>query len=102
VDLSAEALLIQVSGAMMRILIAIGVGSLAWAVVNERRMQKHRKPGVTYAQVTLRKDGAWRRSDFFTEAGLVYQRRAARWGVIGAVALLAAFLMAWLLSSLAA
>jgi AraC family transcriptional regulator of adaptative response / DNA-3-methyladenine glycosylase II len=45
-------------------------------------------------------DGAWRRSDLFTEQGLAYQRVAARWGVTGAIALLAAFLAAWLLSSL--
>lgn len=54
------------------------------AIVNERRMQRHRHPGVSYAAVTFRRDGAWRRADLFTETGLVFQRRAAKWGMIGA------------------
>jgi hypothetical protein len=71
-------------------LIAAGVASLAWAVVNERRMQRHRLPGVTYRDVTLRRDGAWKRTDLFAPEGLAYQRRASKWGVIGALLLLLA------------
>jgi hypothetical protein len=55
------------------------------AVYNERRMQRHRQPGVTYAQVTFRRDGGWRRSDLFTDEGLKYQRRASTFGVPGAL-----------------
>ena len=55
------------------------------AVYNERRMQRHRQPGVTYAQVTFRRDGGWRRSDLFTSEGLKYQRRASGFGVPGAL-----------------
>jgi len=58
-----------------------GVVSATAAVINERRMQRHRQPGVTYAQVTFRKDGAWRRSDLFTSEGLAYQAKAARYGM---------------------
>jgi hypothetical protein len=55
------------------------------AIYNERMMQRHRRPGVTYAEVTLRRDGAWRRSDLFTEEGLRYQRRASGFGVPAAL-----------------
>ena len=55
------------------------------AIWNERRMQRHRRPGVTYAQVTFRKDGAWRNSELFTEEGLRYQRRASGFGVPAAL-----------------
>jgi hypothetical protein len=55
------------------------------AIYNERRMQRHRQPGVTYSQVTFRTDGAWRRSDLFTPEGLRYQRRASGFGVPGAL-----------------
>ena len=66
------------------------------AVFNERRMQRHRQPGVTYAQATLRRDGGWRRADLFTEEGLRYQRRASGFGV--PAALLWAFaVLAWAL-----
>lgn len=54
------------------------------AIVNERRMHRHRQPGVTYAQATYRRDGGWRRRDLFTPEGLAYQRQASRYGVIGA------------------
>ena len=77
------------------ILAGIGVVLLGAAVIAERRMQRHRQPGVTYAQVTLRRDGGWRRADLFTPAGLRYQRRASLCGVVGAL-LLAASLLAWI------
>lgn len=73
----------------------LGVGCLGAAVVNERRMQRHRQPGVGYRDVTLRRDGGWRRSDLFTEQGLRHQRRASTWGVTGG-ALLVAALLAWI------
>lgn len=95
-DLSLKALIVTVSGILLRPLIVAGVGALAWAVVNERRMQRHRQPGVTYGQVTWRRDGAWRREDLFTPEGLTYQRRASRWGLAGAVLLLCAVLLAWI------
>lgn len=60
------------------------------AIYNERRMQRHRQPGVTYAQVTFRKDGGWRRGDLFTAEGLKYQRRASGFGVPGALLWVAA------------
>ena len=63
------------------VLAVAGTLLMGVAVYNERRMQRHRQPGVTYAQVTLRKDGGWRRSDLFTEEGLKYQRRASGFGV---------------------
>jgi hypothetical protein len=55
------------------------------AIYNERRMQRHRQPGVSYAQATFRRDGGWRRDDLFTPEGLTYQRRAAGFGVIALV-----------------
>jgi hypothetical protein len=63
---------------------AFGVALLVWGIVNERRMQRHRQPGVSYAQVTWRRDGGWRRADLFTETGLAYQRRASTYGFSGA------------------
>lgn len=95
-DLSLKGLIIVLAGALIKPLVVVGVFALALAVLNERRMQKHRRPGVTYGEVTLRKDGGWKRSDLFTEAGLAYQKTAARWGVIGTISLLAAMLLAWL------
>lgn len=71
-----------------------GVGFLTAAVVHERRMHRHRQPGVSYATATLRRDGGWRRSDLFTEEGLRHQRRASLCGVTGG-ALLVAALLAW-------
>jgi hypothetical protein len=65
------------------------------AIYNERRMQRHRQPGVSYAQATFRRDGGWRRADLFTPEGLTYQRRAARFGVI-AVSLWILAMGAWL------
>ena len=58
---------------------------MAVAIYNERMMQRHRRPGVTYAQVTFRRDGAWRNSALFTEEGLRYQRRASGFGVPAAL-----------------
>ena len=54
------------------------------AIYSERRMHRHRQPGVTYAQATFRRDGGWRRADLFTAQGLAFQRRASTYGVIGA------------------
>ena len=72
-----------------------GVAALAIAVVHERRMQAHRRDGVSYGDVTLRKDGGWRCKDLFAPEGLAHQRRASRFGVAGAVLLLAG-LVAWI------
>jgi hypothetical protein len=72
----------------------IGFVLFAAAVWNERRMQHHRQPGVAYRDVTLRRDGGWRRPDLFTPIGLSYQRRASAFGVAGTVCLLLA-LLAW-------
>ena len=72
-----------------------GIVAMLIAVVSERHMQRHRRPGVTYRDVTLRKDGAWRNDALFTAAGLRYQRRASTWGVIGTLCWLGA-LVAWI------
>ncbi|HMC54251.1 MAG TPA: hypothetical protein VKH19_03700 [Gemmatimonadaceae bacterium] len=47
-------------------------------------MHRHRRPGVTYAQATFRRDGGWRRTDLFSAEGLAHQRRASTFGVTGA------------------
>ena len=73
-------------------LAALGIIALGIAVACERAMQRHRQPGVTYSQVTLRRDGGWRRGDLFTETGLRYQRQASSFGVAGAVLLLVSLL----------
>jgi len=65
---------------------------MAVAIVNERRMHRHRQPGVTYAQATFRRDGGWRRADLFTDEGLRFQRRAATLGVTGTALWVAALL----------
>ena len=62
-----------------------GTACAALAVRNERRMQRHRQPGVSYAAATFRRDGGWRRADLFTPQGLEYQARASRFGLAGAV-----------------
>jgi hypothetical protein len=62
-----------------------GAAASAVAVFNERRMHRHRQPGVTYWMATWRRDGGWRRDDLFTSEGLRYQREAARWGWTGAL-----------------
>lgn len=74
----------------------LGTLSMGIAVYNERRMQRHRQPGVTYGQATFRRDGGWRNTALFTETGLAHQRQASRYGVIGA-ALWVVALGAWLL-----
>lgn len=63
---------------------SVGTIFVLIAVVNERRMHLHRQPGVSYADATWRRDGGWRNTELFTAEGLRYQRRAARYGVIGA------------------
>ena len=62
---------------------SIGVILVGIAIWNERAMQKHRQPGVSYGDVTWRKDGGWRRADLFTEQGLAHQRRASAFGFSG-------------------
>ena len=65
------------------LLIALaGVVAAGIAVVHERRMQRHRRPGVGYREVTFRRDGGWRRADLFTPEGLAHQRRASRAGLV--------------------
>lgn len=76
------------------VIAAAGVACLATAVSYERRMHRHRQPGISYAEATLRKDGGWRRSDLFTPVGLQLQRKASLWGVTGGVLLLAS-IAAW-------
>ena len=61
-----------------------GALAAAAAVVSERRMQRHRQPGVSYRDATLRKDGGWRRGELFTAEGLRHQARASRFGVMAA------------------
>ena len=75
------------------LLAVAGLASIVAAVVFERRMQRNRQPGVSYADVTLRKDGGWRRTDLFTDEGLTLQRRAARFGWLGAALWLIALAM---------
>ena len=82
---------------MPPVLGAAGLVMVGVAIWNERQMQKHRQPGVTYAQVTLRRDGGWRRGDLFTPKGLAYQRRASAWGFPGLTLLIIA-LVAWAVS----
>ena len=72
------------SDVVVAALAVAGLASVVTAVVFERRMQRHRQPGVSYRDVTLRKDGGWRRADLFTPEGLALQRRAARYGWLGA------------------
>jgi hypothetical protein len=88
------------SVAIPLVLAAAGLMSIVVAVIFERRMQHHRQPGVSYRDVTLRKDGGWQRADLFTREGLALQRRAARYGWLGASLWLLA-LAAWVVSSLA-
>lgn len=82
------------------VLFLAGSVSMLLAVRQERMMQRHRQPGVSYRDVTLRRDGGWRRADLFTPAGLLHQRHASRFGLTGAVlwvaALLALALPVWL------
>ena len=70
----------------------VGTLLMGVAVYNERRMQRHRRPGVTYTQVTFRKDGGWRRADLFTPEGLRHQRLASGFGVPAALLWVAALI----------
>jgi hypothetical protein len=67
------------------VLLVTGTVLMVAAVYNERRMHRHRQPGVTYAQATFRRDGAWRRTDIFTAEGLRHQRLASAFGVPAAL-----------------
>jgi hypothetical protein len=73
---------------------AVGLILVGVAVWHERQMQRHRQPGVTYAQVTWRRDGGWRRADLFTETGLKHQRQASGWGFPG-LALIVVAVLVW-------
>jgi hypothetical protein len=77
------------------VLAFVGTLLMGAAIYNERRMQRHRQPGVTYAQVTFRRDGGWRRTDLFTDEGLKYQRRASGFGVPAAILWAAAIVAYW-------
>jgi hypothetical protein len=81
------------------IVATLGLGCLVVAVVHERRMHRHRQPGVTYRQATFRRDGGWRRADLFTDVGLWHQRRASSYGITGAI-LLCASILAWVVLGL--
>lgn len=76
-----------------------GVAFLVAAVVHERLMHRHRKPGVSYRAATFRLDGGWRREELFNAEGLRMQRRASLCGVTGAVLLLASLLLLVVLGS---
>ena len=80
------------TGMLAGVLFLAGSIAMALAVRQERLMQRHRQPGVSYRDVTLRRDGGWRRGDLFTPAGLHHQRHASRFGLIGAVLWVAALL----------
>ena len=67
------------------VLAIAGLAFAIRAIVAERRMQRHRRPGVSYWAATLRRDGGWQQADLFSDEGLVEQRRAARAGVTAAV-----------------
>ena len=75
-----------------------GVVSMAVAVFNERRMHRHRQPGVTYAKATFRRDGGWRNADLFNPAGLAYKKRASRFGLLGALLWVVA-VVAWVVAA---
>ena len=91
-DALANPDLVSIQIVVSAALAALGITALGIAVACERAMQRHRQPGVTYREVTLRKDGGWRRGDLFTDTGLRDQRRASSFGVTGAVLLLASLL----------
>ena len=74
----------MIGAAVAGALAVAGLVAEAHAVVCERRMQRHRQPGVSYWAATLRRDGGWRRSDLFDAEGLRWQGLAARSGVTGA------------------
>lgn len=76
------------------LLAAVGVAALGVGISFERRMHRHRQPGVSYRRATFRRDGGWRRSDLFTPVGLQLQRKASLWGMTGTL-LLVASVAAW-------
>lgn len=76
------------------VLAAAGIIMVGVAIWHERMMQRHRQPGVSYADVTLRRDGGWKRSDLFTDTGLKHQRQASGWGFPG-LALIIIALVLW-------
>jgi hypothetical protein len=78
-------------------LFALGLCAFAVAIRHERLMQRNRRPGVSYREVTFRRDGGWRHADFFTAEGLVHQRRASTFGILGALLWVAA-LSAWIVT----
>ncbi len=75
------------------VLAVAGTLLMAIAVFYERRMHRHRQPGVTYAQATFRRDGGWRRADLFAPEGLAQQRQASRFGVTGTILWVAALIV---------
>jgi hypothetical protein len=81
-------------------LAVVGTILMGVAVFYERRMHRHRQPGVTYGQATYRRDGGWRRADLFTAEGLAYQRLASRYGVMGAAFWVLA-LVSWIVALVA-
>lgn len=74
---------------------AAGSLSVAVAIVHERMMHRHRRPGIGYATATFRRDGGWRRSDLYTEEGLAHQRQASRYG-FGGIGLWILALLSWI------
>ena len=79
------------------VLAIVGACALTVGIWNERMMQRHRQPGVSYSDVTFRRDGGWRRADLFTEQGLKHQRQASGWGFPG-LALMVVALVLWALT----
>ena len=75
-------------------LAALGLAAFVLAIRHERLMQRHRQPGVSYRDVTLRRDGGWRQVDLFMPEGLMHQRRASTFGILGALFWVAA-LVTW-------
>jgi hypothetical protein len=73
----------------------VAIGAWTMAVLNERRMHRHRQPGVSYSAATFRRDGGWRRGELFSAEGLAFQRKASGYGIAGVVLMLLA-LAAWI------
>ena len=89
----------MIAGILWKVLLALGTCAAVYAIVCERRMQRHRQPGVGYWQATLRRDGGWRREDLFQPEGLRIQRLASRYGILAAGLWLAS-LAAWIVGSM--
>ena len=81
--------------ALTTTLATLGLAAFVIAIRHERLMQRQRQPGVSYREVTFRRDGGWRHTDLFTAEGLVHQRRASTFGILGALLWIAA-LGAWI------